>query len=85
VRRHKLLHAASLALTCMLFGCTSNPVSLQSASTEQVSELHIQTVPVYVVPNCQTLAGEQHCQWIEPRGYRDTSPASVEPVQGIAI
>jgi hypothetical protein len=85
VSRFNHIHTASLALACALSGCTSNPDFAQSTSAVQVSERNIQAVPVYVVPHCQTLAGEQHCQWIVPRGYQNNSPASGEPVHGIAI
>jgi hypothetical protein len=76
---------ANACLVLMLNGCASSmSESPAGAATKPVS-----VVPVFVTPNCQILAGEQHCYWIEPRGMKPSEPQvepeSVNPVQGIAL
>ncbi|HBP1602138.1 TPA: hypothetical protein L5U90_003239 [Pseudomonas aeruginosa] len=83
--RINLTRAAFIAMSLILSGCVS------SHSAEQVKTAsapdRARAIPVFVVPNCQSLGGEQRCQWIEPRGFeRDaTAPTSTSTVQGIAL
>lgn len=85
VSRINLTRAAFIAMSLILAGCAS------SRSAEPVGTasdpVRAAAVPVFVVPNCQSLGGEQHCQWIELRGFERGAPApSREPtVQGIAL
>ncbi|MFO6995435.1 hypothetical protein P3D53_14425 [Pseudomonas aeruginosa] len=83
--RINLTHAAFIAMSLILSGCAS------SHSAEQVETAsapdRARAIPVFVVPNCQSLGGEQRCQWIEPRGFERDAPApsSTSTVQGIAL
>lgn len=83
--RINLTRAAFIAMSFILAGCVS------SRSAEQVETAsdtdRAMAIPVFVVPNCQSLGGEQRCQWIEPRGFERGAPApsSVPTVQGIAL
>lgn len=83
--RINLTSAALIAMSCLLAGC------MTSRSTETFGSashpVRAAAVPVFVVPNCQSLGGEQRCQWIEPRGFERGAPApsSVPTVQGIAL
>jgi hypothetical protein len=85
VSRINLTHATFIAMSCILAGCVS------SHSAEQIEKasnpVRAAAVPIFVVPNCQSLGGESRCQWIEPRGFERGAPApsSVPTVQGIAL
>lgn len=83
--RINLTRAACITLSCLLAGCVT------SRSAEQIETashpFRASAVPVFVVPNCQSLGGVQRCQWIEPHGFERGAPApsSVPTVQGIAL
>ncbi|NVL49936.1 hypothetical protein F2S72_09305 [Pseudomonas syringae pv. actinidiae] len=87
--RSKPLMIAALMLTASMAGCSATlpPKKASVADTNVV----VRTVPVFVVPSCQVLAGEQQCVWFEPRGFqtqpRGTAPASTSQphVNGIAL
>jgi len=44
---------------------------------------------VYIIPNCQVLAGKRYCMWLEPRGYQPQAPAPAanesNRINGIAL
>lgn len=83
--RSKFLMIAAFSLAGTLTGCSGTMPVPQApvASTAQP----VKTVPVYIVPNCQMLAGKQYCYWLEPRGYKPTAPTntSTKHVDGIAL
>ncbi|HEJ4407784.1 TPA: hypothetical protein SL557_000061 [Pseudomonas aeruginosa] len=83
--RINLTRAVFIAMSFILAGCVS---SRSAEPVEAASEpARAAAVPVFVVPNCQSLGGEQRCQWIEPRGFERgvPAPSSVPTVQGIAL
>ncbi len=81
-----VLRFATFAAAAALVGCAGHPPA-QASMTPAAIEQHRVAVPVYILPNCQTHAGQHHCQWIEPRGYEGSSkkaPAKTS-IQGIAL
>jgi hypothetical protein len=75
-----------LSIIAILTGCTFNaPASSQAGAVAATKP--VQAVPVFVIPNCQSLSGEQHCYWIEPRGFQRSAPTKTtnKQVQGIAL
>ncbi len=85
VSRINLTRAACISLSCLLAGCVTSHSAEQNETAS--NPVRAAAVPVFVVPNCQSLGGEQRCQWIEPRGFERGAPApsSVPTVQGIAL
>ena len=75
--RIALLLAASSALSVTLTGCTGHTATQPQPETVAAAIQSGHAVPVFIIPNCKVLAGNQYCQWIEPRGYQHAS----EPVQ----
>lgn len=77
----------TLACIAALTGCAGH-LSAQDSTGALAGDKSTQhSVPVFVVPNCLAMAGEQRCQWIEPRGYQPGEPEkqSAQRVQGIAL
>jgi hypothetical protein len=75
-----------LSIIAVLTGCTGiAPTSAQAGAV--VASAPVRTVPVFVIPNCRSLSGAQHCYWIEPRGYQPSAPTktSASQVKGIAL
>nr|WP_192963469.1 hypothetical protein [Pseudomonas fluorescens]CEK42308.1 hypothetical protein PQBR57_0355 [Pseudomonas fluorescens SBW25] len=81
----KFLMIAALTVAGTLAGC-SGITPVRQAPVASASQ-PVLTVPVYIVPNCQMLAGKQNCYWMEPRGYKPTEPTktSTKQVDGIAL
>lgn len=75
-----------LSIIAILNGCALNAPTSSNAGAV-VTSTPVQTVPVFVIPNCQSISGEKHCYWVEPRGYQPHAPArsSYKPVQGIEL
>lgn len=77
----KVQFAFSAVALCaaLLMGCAQSQVA--ASQPPAVHDV------VYVVPNCQTLGGMEHCQWIEPNAgpgvSRDPAPAPAR--MGVAI
>lgn len=81
----KFLIIAALTVVGALAGC-SGTTPVPHAPVASASQ-PVQTIPVYIVPNCQMLAGKQNCYWLEPRVYKPTEPTktSTKHVDGIAL
>ncbi|MPQ71460.1 hypothetical protein [Pseudomonas sp. MWU12-2323] len=75
--RSALLLAASTAFAVALAGCTDHTATQPQPITAVAAVQTEQTVPVFIILNCQASAGEQYCEWLEPRDYRQPN----EPVQ----
>ena len=75
------------SITAALVGCasplTTLPKPLSSGDTAPTRSV---PVPIYVMPKCQSLGGNTHCQWIEPPGLGSEQGQESEPsVKGIAL
>ncbi len=79
---------ATAAIALALNGCALNK-SQVGAGNAGAADKAVSVVPVFVTPNCQILAGEQHCYWIEPRGMQQrehrVEPAGARRVPGIPL
>lgn len=75
-----------LSIIAILTGCALNAPASSNASAVVMST-PVQAVPVFVIPNCQSISGEQRCYWIEPRGFQRSAPTktTTKQVQGIAL
>lgn len=82
-----ILLLTAIACLANLTGCAGHLSAEASAGALATSESTQHSVPVFVVPNCHAIAGEQRCQWIEPRGYQPShpKPSMQKRVQGIAL
>lgn len=74
-----------IALIALMAGCSGTIPSASEPASATAAPVRI--VPVFIVPNCQVLAAECHCIWIEPWGYQAPAPAetSNKRLSGIAI
>lgn len=75
-----------LSIIAILTGCALNAPASSNAGAVVMST-PVQAVPVFVIPNCQSISGEQRCYWIEPRGFQRRAPTktTTKQVQGIAL
>lgn len=83
--RSTLQLIAAISLAGTLAGCSGTMP--ESPAPVASNAQPVKNVPVYIVPNCQMLAGKQYCYWIEPRGYKPSEPTqtSTKHVDGIAL
>lgn len=61
------------AAAASLTGCSG----VHMAGSQPDQNIRLETVryhPVFIVPNCQQLAGTTHCQWIEQSGVQQPEP-----------
>lgn len=69
-------------MSYLLAGCAA-PVPAPPAAERQLAK------PVYVIPNCPVIAGQPHCYWIEPPGYKEALPeerrSAEQDPRGIAL
>lgn len=79
--KHRLLLAALLAASTA--GCSTSASTVPAAS-DRTRGKHPTPEPVYVLPNCQSLAGKPHCNWIEPAPTDGPSREQQAPA-GMAI
>jgi hypothetical protein len=75
-----------LSIITFLTGCALNAPASSPAGAV-VTSAPVQAVPVFVIPNCQSISGEQRCYWIEPRGFHRSAPTktTTKQVQGISL
>jgi len=75
-----------LSIIALLTGCALNAPASSTAGAV-VTSAPVQAVPVFVIPTCQPIAGQQRCYWIEPRGLQRPPPTetTTKQVQGIAL
>lgn len=77
----------TFALAATLAGCSGTMPAAPApvATTAETGRV----VPVYIIPNCQVLAGKRYCMWLEPRGYQPQAPApaanDTNRINGIAL
>lgn len=71
-----LLLTASVAVSITLAGCTGHATKHPQPQAAVAGIESAAVVPVFIVPTCKVLGGKQYCQWMEPRGYQQSS----EPV-----
>lgn len=86
----KCRYLALITTSCILAtlaGCAGTAATNYSHSADATQSRDVRAMPVFVIPKCQALAGEQRCFWIEPRGYQPGAPepASTQRIQGIAL
>lgn len=85
----KSIFIATFTLVATLAGCsgTMPPAAAPVASAADAGRV----VPVYIIPNCQALAGKRYCMWLEPRGYQSPAPipapaaTDARRIDGIAL
>lgn len=71
-------------LMATLTGCANHAATSGAPANNTVRDAGTapaeRAVPVYILPSCKTHAGTRHCQWIEPRGYRQDGDNQPEEV-----
>jgi len=87
VKRDYLAWLTAAAVYVALAGCAGTTDPHYSSTSETTRSESVRPTPVFVIPNCQPLAGERRCYWIEPRGFQPGTPkpASTKQVHGIAL
>lgn len=58
------LMIATVAIATTMMGCSG---TVPPATAPVVASDPARVVPVYIIPNCQVLAGKRYCMWLEPK------------------